>query len=142
MRRWKLAWRESVHLVGIEPDQMTMLTDIDIYLRVIGEHNIEHRFSAGRAEAAAFSFAANCMKPQWVDRFWRKCAAKQFDCDRASAAIFAGPKDAMGCAHFFQRRIAPRAEELTGIADIHLKRDSEIQAPISRENPNRQMHST
>jgi hypothetical protein len=52
----------------MELDEMTMLTNTDIESHVCEQREFANGFSARRAEAPAFSFAANCVKPERVHR--------------------------------------------------------------------------
>ena|SRR5438874_900578 len=120
----------------VKPDKMAYAADIDLYDRLIGQSDFEHRIAARGTTSAALTFSANGVKPKRIDRFRGKSATQKLETDRAPATIVARPKHAMRGAHLFQRQIASRTEQLRSIVCSHQSESSKIQAPTSREIPN------
>ena len=118
----------------VKPDKMAYAADIDLYDRLIGQSDFEHRIAARGTTSAALAFSANGVKPKRIDRFRGKSATQKLETDRAPATIVARPKHAMRGAHLFQRQIASRTER--AIVCNHQSESSKIQAPTSREIPN------
>ena len=88
--------------MGIEPDEMTMLANIDIDSDVFGQCDFSNGFSARGTEAPTFSFTADCMKPERVDRLRGESVTQQFNNGNAApAAILASPRNAMRRANLF-----------------------------------------
>src|SRR5438876_1950111 len=120
----------------VKPDKMAYAADIDLYDRLIGQSDFEHRVAAGGTTSAALAFPGNGVKPKRIDRFGRKGATQNLETDRAPATTVARPKYTMRGAHLFQRQIAPWTEQLRAIVCSHESESSKIRAPTSREIPN------
>lgn len=89
--------------MSVEPDEVTVLADIDIYLGAIGQRDLDHRMPAHGAGAAVSSFAADGVKPERVDRFRCKRVAQKLDRNRAAAAVVASPEDSMRGLYLLER---------------------------------------
>src|SRR4029077_3186430 len=87
--RFRLARNERVNFVSVEPDEMAVLTDIDVNLRSIGQRDVDHRLSAGWTRQADASLTSHRMQPQWIDRFRRDPLAQQLDRHCTTAADIA-----------------------------------------------------
>ena len=76
-----IGWRtrkrsKRFKFTAIEPDEVTMRTNIDIDAGLVGNMDLEHWFPALRTSAAAQSFVPHCMKPERIDRSRRKHPAQ------------------------------------------------------------------
>jgi hypothetical protein len=105
---WQRPWDKSIHLVGVEPDEVTYPANVHSHASLVGKRHFDHRIPARRTLATALTFAANGVQPKRIDGLRRKRAPQEFETNGPSAAIVARPKHTMRGAHLLQSRITSR----------------------------------
>src|ERR1043166_8956828 len=99
---------ERVDFAGVEPNEVTMLANINIYCSLVRKRDSQHR----------------------IDAFGSKGAAQQLDRDSAPAARVAAPKNSMRGLRFFQRELTTWTSE---VCDFVRHEKHQSQSPIPRE---------
>ena len=91
--RRRVARGELADLIGVEPDEMAKLADIDprSFGRIC-QSDFRHDASATGTVAPGRAEMGDDPAPEKIDRVAGESAAQQLDAQRASAATVAGPK--------------------------------------------------